>query len=163
MSGKFNISQLRTDPAKEKEGVWIDAGAGLRLKIARLNSPPYQQALAKGMRPLREALRGVGEIKPEDLADVTRRAMAKHILLGWENLQDEKKGPDGQPIMEIGEDGIPTPVLEDVIYSPEKAYELLKVQDFAEIVTNYANNMQNFRSESRKVDEGNSVPASSGS
>lgn len=134
----FNINKLRTDRDAEKKGVWVEAGAGLRLLIARLGNPEYNKYLNTLLRPLRAKLGGVGEINPADIEEVTLRAIAEHILLGWENLTDTVNGEE-----------VPVP------YSKQKALELLQIPDFAEIVTGFSRKAELFRLEQVKSAEGN--------
>ena len=124
----FNINKLRTNPKSETDGVWVDAGAGLQLKIARLGNPNYSKRLNVLLKPLRSQWSGVGEISPGDVEKVTIQAMSECILLDWKNLTDM-----------VGDAEVPVP------YSPEKSLELLKIPDFAEIVSGFARKAELFR------------------
>lgn len=145
----FSIQDFRTDTSKETDGVWVNAGAGLRLKIARMGNAKYKQYQQTLIRPLQEELSGVGEVSPEKVQEITRKAMAKHILLGWENLQDVKKTPTGDVVYVVNTDGKITdePELVDVPYSVEKAEEFLALSDFGDMVARYAGKMELFRVE----------------
>jgi hypothetical protein len=149
-SQKFCIDHLRTDASKEAEGVWIDAGGGLRLRIARLNNPKYNAYLNELLRPHRETLRGFGEIDPEVIQTVTIKAMAKCVLLGWENLTEYAKNLDGTLRLVDGE-----PFEVNVPYTVEKAEEYLRIADFSNVVSNYARSAAHFRDEAVANNKGN--------
>lgn len=113
----MNINKLKTDSKKELEGVWVDAGEGLRLLIARSSNASYRKYLVKyGRRQ-----------DPEAMLAVVRKGVAKHVLLGWENLQEEDK---------------------DVSYSSDKAEQLFKdIPDFLDLVLTFANDVELYRSD----------------
>lgn len=148
MSKGFNILSLRTDKDAETKGRWVDAGAGLRLLVARVGNPEYQRYLSLLLKPLREEAGGVGQVDPEKVEKVTRKAMAKHVLLGWENLCVPK---DGDAFAE-------EPELVQVPYSVQKAEEFLAISDFAEVVASYARSSETFRIKATETTKGN-LPA----
>lgn len=136
MSKTFKISQFATNAQKEKEGAWVDAGGGLRLKIARLGNSDYEEHLRKLSKPYSRQIR-MNTIENEVLETVIRKATAKYILLDWENLTDD----DDKPIP----------------YSEAKAYELLtEYRDFMKMVTELAGEVELFRQDDFKEVEGNS-------
>lgn len=147
----FCIDKMRTDKAAESDGVWVNAGAGLRLKIARLGNPKYTKYLNELLKPVREEVTGVGELDASLVQKATIQAIAKHILVGWENLT-ETKTENGIPVLD--EQGNPIEV--PIPYSYEKAHELLNdVPDFGEMVLGYAKRLDLYRVKTRKAQEGN--------
>lgn len=85
------LSRFATDSIREIEGVWQDVGGGLRLRIARINNPRYEEEVKRLGKPFGpQASLGFDDSLVEDL---TRKAVAKCILLGWENLLDDKDEP----------------------------------------------------------------------
>jgi hypothetical protein len=129
------ISDFRMDSELETGGVWCDVGEGLRVLVARARNVKFREYVRQLMKPhLRKVRRG--KIDPDLLEDINRKATAKTILLGWEDLQDD----DGK----------------DVPYSPEKAEEYLKeFPDFAEIVMEFATDVDLYRERDREDAEGN--------
>lgn len=98
-----DLTNLRTDPARESRGVrrfWRD---GIHLVIGSLGNPAYDRDRRECIRRAGDVLRELDPTSPEVL-DVVAPAIARHILLGW----------DG-----ITENGAPLP------YSVAKATELL--------------------------------------
>lgn len=139
----FNISKLAVDPQKEKDGVWFDGPNGLRLRVARLSNPEYQEAIQKLGRPYMRQIRN-NTIAAADLNRITVKALAKHILLDWENLLDEND--------------------EVVPYSVAKAEEYLRrYPEFVQMVEDYAQGLDAFQADAQEDAEGNSSAASSGS
>jgi hypothetical protein len=121
----MKLSAFKTNPDKEEKGVWVDAGAGLRLRIARMNNPAFDEFIRKAAKPLASQLR-LGTLEVKTAEELTARAMSRHVLLGWENLQND----DGS----------------DIPFSQDKAYELLTThRDFFRMVSDFANDASLFR------------------
>lgn len=144
----MRISRFRTDATKENEGVWVPLGApddpdGFQLKIARLGNPAYEEMLRKIGKPYVRAIR-MGTADPKVIADLQKKAMAKHVLKDWKGLQDD----DGNPIP----------------YSVEKAYELMStLPDFFDLVYSLAQEQDLFRAQLQEDSAKNSETASAGS
>lgn len=117
----MKLSQLAYDKEKELDGVWFECPEGLRLRVARLNNPKYQEFLRKqGAKS-----RGITTSK---ISDWTFQAAAKFLLKGWENLQDEKGN--------------------DIPFSVSKAEELMKeYSDLYQWVQEFASDREMFRRE----------------
>jgi len=117
----FRISRLKATT----EGVWVDCGSDLRLKVARLGSPAYEEEIRKLAKPFMRQMR-LGTMNIEDMENLAKKAVAKHILQDWENLEDEI----GKPIE----------------FSKEKALELFDTYpDFYSIVKDVAGEAEIFR------------------
>lgn len=131
------FSEFTTNQSKEIEGVMVEVpGSDLKLKIGRITNPMYETHLRKLSRPYVTSIRK-GTIDQKVMEDLMAKAMSHHVLLGWENLQDEK--------------GAPIP------YSQGKAYELLSTsRDFFKLVLEYANDMEMFRDHDHEELKGNS-------
>jgi len=82
-----NIENLKTDAIKESDGVWIDYGLGVRLKIARARNPKYKEFLRKLVEPLKVDMRAE-KTSMEELNKALITVRANTILLGWENIED---------------------------------------------------------------------------
>ena len=132
----MKITQFRTDPKKEQEGVWIDIGDGGRLLIARLGNRKYQARQRELIKPHVRAVR-TGSLPIEKQLEILLRNYSENVLMGWEGIQDEA--------------GV------DVPYSPEKAYEYLtELRDFRDMVTEFASEQALYRAEELEADSGNS-------
>ena len=131
----MKITQFKIDGKMETEGVWVPSGGGLELKIARIGNLQYQNYMRKIGKPYSRQLRH-GHVDASVLDDLTMRSVAKHILLGWRNLQDA----DGK----------------DIEHSAEKALELLKeYRGLYEMVLEIANDAELFRQEEKEDSKGN--------
>ncbi len=120
----MRFSKFLTDPEAEEAGVWVEAGDGLRLRVARTNNARYRRALAEAARPNREALRGPGG--PELLDRILLDVFADTVLLGWEGLEDE----EGKPLP----------------YSRAVARQCLeRSRDFRDLVGSLAERQEQFR------------------
>lgn len=139
----FKISRLKADPQREVEGVWVDVYDGLRLRVARLTNPHFREAVRKQGRKHQLSMRR-GLVDDAQLDDITRVAVAKYVLLGWENLVDDNDKP--------------------IPYSPEKALEIFKESpDFYDMVIEYANDITLFKDAVAEDAKGNSSTSSNGS
>jgi hypothetical protein len=134
----FKLSGIKTDPTKETSGVWFPVGNGARVLVARITSPKYEEYLRKLGKPYGRAIRA-GQIDNEAIEEITKKALAKHILLGWEGLENE----DGTPIE----------------YSLETAYKILtdpEYKDFYRMILDFAQDAEAFRNDAREEAAGNS-------
>ncbi len=116
--------RFATDVKKETEGVWVDIGDGMRLKIARLGNKNYTSRFQELLRPYRAQARA-GTLA-QDLAEkLYNDALAETILVGWEGIE-----LDG----------------ETLTYSRENALRLIQeLPDFKTTVTEIANTMEAYR------------------
>lgn len=162
-----SIEAFASDRTLETEGVWVTIEHGVRLLVARMNNPKYLARLRELMRPHQAELRlsrarytvDGKEAPPRDAASdelmekLAIRAMARCILLGWENLFESKRNGSGEVVLD--KDG--KPELVEVPYSEEKAHEYLrKFREFQLIVMEVANDQNIYREEVQKESEGNS-------
>lgn len=133
----MRITRIETDPAKENNGTMVPFREDCRLKIARATNATFRGEYSLLMKPHILVARASGGIDQKTQDEINRRAMAKGILLGWENLEDK----DGKAIP----------------YSEEKAYELLRdYSDLYQFVNTVANEADFFRNETIKSSVGNS-------
>lgn len=139
-----SLKALRTDTLLEQEGIWVDYEAGVRVKVARLSNTKFEQALRTASKPHLRQIRS--KRAPLDLIEnLTREAAARHILLGWENLDDD--------------DGTPIP------YSPERALEIFNdptLHDFYKFVMQISTDSELYRREDMEESLGNSQAGSNG-
>ena len=136
----MEIKELATNERIEQEGVWVDIGDETKLLIARLGNKAYERCLRKLGRPYLSQLRYATD--NELIQKLAIKAMSRHVLLGWKNLQEGGK---------------------DIPYSHEKAEELLtKYHGLYRIVSEMAQEASLFREQDVEEAEGNSGTVSSG-
>jgi len=126
--------QFGTDKQKEEQGIWISLGEDAEVLVARLGNKQYIDAIKRLTTPHKVALRN--KSLPEDLSfDITVKAMAEAVLLGWKGMQENGK---------------------NLAYSREAAERLLKdYPDFREQIAGIAADMENFRAETEAATEKN--------
>ena len=110
----MKLRNIRKDAGKSLGGVWWDFERGDRvdtpndklcLLIAEDGNPQHRDAEARLRLQFYTELRAGGERAKAAYKQISARARAEAILLGWANMEDD----DGTPI----------------VYSVEKAAELL--------------------------------------
>ena len=123
----MDLNKLKTNKAKEAEGVWIDGPDDVKIKVTRWFNQKHKEYLTKNGSQIR-ALAAVGmPIESESIA-LNRKAVANCILLDWKNVQMD------------GKDLTPYKALD-----AEAVFE--QVPDFFQFVITAAQDMQNFRDE----------------
>lgn len=138
----MKLSRFATDQAKERDGVWVDAGGGLRLCIARVGNSKYNDILRKVSKPYNAQIRN-DMLEPDIAEDLTKQAVARTVLLGWENLTDDE---DRQ-----------------IPFTPAKALELFRAhRDFFTMVFNLGKDAELFRTQLQEEAKGNSPATSAG-
>ena len=121
----MNIGIFATDRQLEINGAWHPIGMGARILVARDNNPKYIQALRTAMEPYRTPAQRA-ELSGEEGDKLLCGILARTILLGWENIQDEDKV--------------------DLPYTHENAEMVLnKYPEFRSLVISIASNADKFR------------------
>ena len=124
------LSAIRADVTKETEGIWFEYEVGIRLLIARAGNPRFSKVLSKLSQPHLKNIRSKSFDSSDILEEITKRAVAEAILLGWENIEDDKG--------------------KTVKYSAEQAYEFFidpSLHDFYQFVTICSADREEFRLE----------------
>jgi len=130
-----SLAKFKTDTSLENNGVWIPAGDGLELKIARMNNPKYVEYIRVKGQHLRAICAATNSTPPE-MIPIIRGAVASTILLDWKGLNDEA----GKPIE----------------YSPEVASKVFdEYPEFYGLVLKLADEPNNFREAMKEVASGN--------
>jgi hypothetical protein len=132
----MKLSRIKIDKDKQLDGVWCDTGLdGLRLLVARQGNTRYREYIAQNSKELQiQARHNAIDVRKVD--NINKDAAARHILLGWENLQND--------------DGTPIP------YSSEKARELFDIApDLYDITMSFAQDMNMFLADAQKDAAGN--------
>ena len=86
------LLSLKTDPEKESEGGWVPYQIGVELKIGRIGNTAFAECVRRLSEPHLKELR-TNRLPEDVLEDITREAVAKHILMDWKNIEDD----DGKP------------------------------------------------------------------
>lgn len=139
----FDLSNIRTDPKKALDGVWmkLDPEGTVKLLIARANNPKFQaflqeKALGKGKVTPRKLREMISTVSNANSALMTE-AIAKFILLGWEGLKE-----DGNVVE----------------YSVQEAIRVLgdpRYSEFKDIVLEMAQDTEEFREDAIEEVAGN--------
>lgn len=134
----YRFSNFKTDKKKETDGVDVEFGAGLTLRVARIGNPRYEAKIAELRRPHLQILRRQQDSAEKDalIQEILQKVAAETVLLGWSGLTDDKDQP--------------------IPYSKEKALELFKdAPDFFEAVMDIARDVRHFRTDSLEASKGN--------
>ena len=124
------LSSVRVDQQKATQGIWVDYEQGIRLLIGRSRNPNYDKFLQDKMSASAKSANGKVSYSEEEIEELVLEGMARHVLLGWENVEDE--GP----------------------YTPERGIELFKNPEFADFylfVKMISNNTERFRVQAVEV------------
>jgi hypothetical protein len=95
MSKKSIYDKFGTDKKAEQEGVILDYGDGLRIRIARAGGSNirFEKTVQTKMR--RFGLQAKHDLlDPDQMREVMREVMAETVVLGWEGVTDR----DGNPL-----------------------------------------------------------------
>ncbi len=144
----FSISNFALDKDAVRAGIWMDIADGLRLRVARISSPDFEAHMRrtnKNAGAMKRFRQSILESDEDTLLETTiMEGMAKHILLDWENLQED--------------DGV-TPI----VYSWEKALSLFQdYPEFYKIVVQCATDYDGYRKSDVESAAKNSGASSSG-
>jgi len=133
----MKLSTFLTDLNKETQGVWItpdETDENFKLLIGRLGNELIKAYVFKhGKKEAAALSRGQGDVKK--IEELNTKAYAKFILLGWEGLLDD----DGN----------------EIVYSYEKAKELLQIGEFRDMILDYAGDIENYRKADEEAITGN--------
>ncbi len=113
-----------TDTELEVNGVWKTIRGGAKLLVARFGNDKFVRECDKLREQNREALANDDDAAKDLWAKLRRGAMAKYILVGWEDITFK-----GEPVP----------------YSVDKAAEFLERKDFSAVVEAIAIDMDNYK------------------
>lgn len=156
-----------TDKRAETEGrkLYLDKAKDIWLLIARKGNTLYKAYLSK-MLTENSALLNTKTPEAEVMANaIFKEAAARHLLIGW-----SPKGIDLGEVLAVNEDGTPKmgedgkqvvlkPHRKDVPYGFEPAMELMLLDDFDTLVSNFSGEMANYRAEEVAKEAKNSKTA----
>lgn len=148
----MDISELRTDPKAEAEGVDVDYGGGLKLKIARINNPRAQEMTRHLVRAMAPSLRAGEDAEDEYIREkvaVEHKVVARCVLVGWSGMFDRSFDPP-----------------REVPYTPDQALRMFDDEayhDFYDFVVGAASRVDRYREKQKGQALGNSPNGSAGS
>jgi hypothetical protein len=121
------LSQIRSDLELESKGVWVTYSLDIEYLIGRQSTPAYKSYLRALSKPFRNRLQGSD---PDEtlLIGLINKALARHVFLGWRNLEQE----DGKPL----------------VYSEKEALKILEAPEYhntREFVLDVSNREDLFR------------------
>nr|BDD45286.1 hypothetical protein 8 [bacterium] len=135
-------SKFGTNTDLENEGVWMDLGSGIKVKIARIKNPKFRKMYERLTRPHERQIRQ-GTLDSDIMEKIVCQCLAKTVLLDWDGIElDGKKFP----------------------YSPENSLKLMQddgLSDFRDQIADLAGSADIFREEDLQDAEKN-LPAGSG-
>lgn len=124
-----------TDPDLEENGVEVQISEDASITVRRSNNKRFKDMLL-GLRKPHEQRIQRGTMDQDVLDKLTRKAVAKEVLIGWKGIKVDGKA---------------------VKYSPEKAEELMeRFEDFQEDVLTASNTRETFRRQVIEENEKNS-------
>lgn len=128
-------SYVEIDEKLAEDGVEVDLGEGAAIIVRPMRNEQFKKYLNSLLKPYERRIQQK-RMDPKLQDDLTRKAVAKHVLIGWKGIEvDGKK----------------------VKYTPEKAEELMKrFDDFQEDVLIAAMSGETFRQEVVEENEKNS-------
>lgn len=115
-----------TNKEAEEEGVWVDLGDGIEIKVRRVKSATSRKMLRQLQAPY-EHMRRTGRALPESVElEITRKWAAHGLLVDWKGVTD-KRG-------------------KALAFTPENALKALEqFEDFADDVAYFAREVETFR------------------
>lgn len=139
----MDLSSIKIDLAKEKNGVWEDLDGETSVLVARMNNPNFNKRFQELTELYRSAARK-GMLTDERAEDILVTCLAETILLDWKGLKEA---------------GVEVP------YSVEKAKEILSnaaLSTFRRVVVEISDNQAKYRDTEITESAGKSVSSSSG-
>jgi hypothetical protein len=127
----MDIKDFKAEAEKENEGVWVDCGDDLEIKVTRMFNASFNRAIATKRKPHGRRFDRSLELQEKVLIEV----MADVVILDWKGLTDGGKA---------------------VKFSKSKALEFLTdSRDFRNLVSQIADDISNFQIETQEEDAKN--------
>lgn len=84
-----SYDNMRTDPALENKGVWVEYGE-LKVLLARAGgaNQHYNRIMDRRIKPIRRAM-DLGQVSVEASVRIVREVFAETVILGWK-VRDPK-------------------------------------------------------------------------
>lgn len=141
--GKFT-ERYKTNTSMEEDGVWVDMGDGIKVKVRRLNSKHSQETRRKLEKPY------AGQYRTRDMPaslqeELMVKQLAQSIIVDWEGVEDPQDDSKTLPC------------------TPENVMLIMtQFKDFREDCVTASMTQATFQDVSVAEAEGNSEPASNG-
>jgi hypothetical protein len=131
----LNKSYIKTDATLEKDGVEVELDDGAVIIVRPIRNADFKRYLNELQKPYERKIQQK-RMDQEALDNLTRKAVAKHVLIGWKGIE-----LDGKPVK----------------YSPKVAEELMiEFDEFQDDVLSAATARETFREEIVEENEKNS-------
>jgi hypothetical protein len=131
----LNKSYIKTDATLEKDGVEVELDDGAVIIVRPIRNADFKRYLNELQKPYERKIQQK-RMDQEALDSLTRKAVAKHVLIGWKGIE-----LDGKPVK----------------YSPKVAEELMiEFDEFQDDVLSAATARETFREEIVEENEKNS-------
>jgi hypothetical protein len=82
---KFDLNSFKQDDTKKTDGVWVDIGAGARIKVASLSSEKFQAWFRKKTAPYTRMNK---EIPSDTQKEIMIEGISEYVLFGWEGVYE---------------------------------------------------------------------------
>lgn len=124
----MKLSKIKKDTVAAESGVWINKVLDdLDVKICSAGNSKYLNILRQLMKPYQRSYKSMDD---SVFLEIQNKAIAKHILVDWRNLQDDEGN--------------------EIPYSEQKAYELLQDpenEEFRKLIVSLSEESEVFRKE----------------
>lgn len=88
------LARLRTDVASLVDGVWMDFGHGLQVKVAAWENENMQKLREELQKPWKTVLQAGGEIPTEEAEKIFTRLISETIVTDWKGAVHPETGED---------------------------------------------------------------------
>jgi hypothetical protein len=135
--GKNVYGRYQTDEKAEVEGVELDFGDGMTVKVRSMESPIVREFQNKQMRKHRQTVMANGGLLPPALQDKMEiEVLVKAVIVGWQGVL----GPDGK----------------ELPFNPENVTKVLTdLREFRKEISSLASMNETFRKEALEGAKGN--------
>lgn len=83
------LDRYQTDKSLEEEGVWVDFGGGVMVKVARITSAKSREVRRRLERPLARKNRNE-ELTLDQLEHLMIEQLSQAVVKDWKGVTDEK-------------------------------------------------------------------------
>lgn len=82
--------QYKTSSSFEENGVWVDFGDGIRVKVRRLNSDKSRDVRKQLEAPYSAQMRRGQELPDSVSEEILKKQICHGVVIAWEGVTDEK-------------------------------------------------------------------------
>ncbi len=80
------ITEIKSDMDKVENGQWFNYALGIQLLIANIHNSKYRKMRSKLLKPHQRRLKSMSG---DEVLEILKPTVAKHLLIGWKNIEDE--------------------------------------------------------------------------